>query len=190
MKNNTFIKLICSIPVILVLLYFVPFLGVCLILFRYYVHRESRFKTSILLLICGFLILIPKIVDSIIRMFNLKNIEIPYLNSLIDSDIYIKLLSFSKLLIIVSIICVIISYIFSNIFNKVSNKIDTGIKDYIKQDLQKDYEIRKENDMKMQEKRERAKNTHVVRCPYCGSNNVLTEKTGTCSFCRRTIENK
>ena len=44
--------------------------------------------------------------------------------------------------------------------------------------------------MKMQEKRERAKNTHVVYCPYCGADNMLTEKTGICKFCRRKIEYK
>ena len=35
------------------------------------------------------------------------------------------------------------------------------------------YKIRKENDLIMQEKRERAQNTHVVYCPYCGSEFVL-----------------
>ncbi len=48
----------------------------------------------------------------------------------------------------------------------------------------------KENDLKMQEKREKAKNTHVVHCPYCGSDNMLTEQTETCKFCRRKIEYK
>lgn len=42
----------------------------------------------------------------------------------------------------------------------------------------------------MQEKREKSKHTNVIHCPYCGSDNILTEKTGTCAFCRRTLENK
>ena len=44
--------------------------------------------------------------------------------------------------------------------------------------------------MKMQEKREALKNTHVVHCPYCGADNMLTSNIGTCKYCRRRIEAK
>ena len=37
----------------------------------------------------------------------------------------------------------------------------------------------------MKEKREIAKNTHVIHCPYCGADNLFTEQIGTCKFCRR-----
>ena len=191
MSENKFFKLLCSLPVVLIVLYFIPFLGICLILFRYYVYRGNKYyKTPTLLLVCGILLLIPKLTDSIIKMLKLDNVEIPYLNSIITSDIYTKLLSYSKLLVTVGIIFLILSFIFRNVFNKLSNKVNSGIRNYMEQDLKKDYEIRKENDMKMQEKREKAKNTHVVHCPYCGSDNMLTEQTGTCKFCRRKIEYK
>lgn len=191
MSENKFFKLLCSLPVVLIVLYFIPFLGICLILFRYYVYRGNKYyKTPALLLVCGILLLIPKLTDSIIKMLKLDNVEIPYLNSIITSDIYTKLLSYSKLLVTVGIIFLILSFIFRNVFNKLSNKVNSGIRNYMEQDLKKDFEIRKENDMKMQEKREKAKNTHVVHCPYCGSDNMLTEQTGTCKFCRRKIEYK
>lgn len=191
MSENKFFKLLCSLPVVLIVLYFIPFLGICLILFRYYVYRGNKYiKTPALLLVCGILLLIPKLTDSIIKMLKLDNVEFPYLNSIITSDIYTKLLSYSKLLVTVGIIFLILSFIFRNVFNKLSNKVNSGIRNYMEQDLKKDYEIRKENDMKMQEKREKAKNTHVVHCPYCGSDNMLTEQTGTCKFCRRKIEYK
>ena len=191
MSENKFFKLLCSLPVVLIVLYFVPFLGICLILFRYYVYRENKcYKTPALLLVCGILLLIPKLIDSIIKILKLDNIEIPYLNSIITSDIYTKLLSYSKLLVTVGIIFLILSFIFRNVFNKLSSKLNSEIRNYMEQDLKKEYEIRKENDMKMQEKREKAKNTHVVHCPYCGSDNMLTEQTGTCKFCRRKIEYK
>lgn len=90
-------------------------------------------------------------------MLKLDNIEIPYLNSIITSDIYTKLLSYSKLLVTVGIIFLILSFIFRNVFNKLSNKVNSGIRNYMEQDLKKDYEIRKENDMEMQERREKAK---------------------------------
>ena len=48
MKNNLFIKILCSIPVILLFLYFIPFLGVCLILFRYFIYdNKKRIETPI-----------------------------------------------------------------------------------------------------------------------------------------------
>ncbi len=184
MKNNMFLKLLCSIPVILITLYFVPFLGICLMVFRYYVYRNNK-KISITLVICGLLLVVPKLFYFIIDTFNI-DIVIPYLNDFVVSDVYTKLLSYSKLLIIVGVISYILSYIFTILGSKLGNEVSK----YMKQELNKDYEIRKENDMKMQEKREKAKNTHVVKCPYCGSDNMLTEQTGTCKFCRRKIEYK
>lgn len=184
MKNNLFIKILCSIPVILVTLYFIPFLGICLLFLRRFVYQTKTIKTYILLLVCAVLILIPKTVDLIIKKLELSKIKIPYLEKIISSGIYSNLLTYSRLLIILGVVFIILSYILRNIFDKVNS----GIRNYMEQDLKKDYEIRKENDMKMQEKRERAKNTHVVYCPYCGSDNMLTEQTGTCKFCRRKIE--
>lgn len=187
MNENKFFKLLCSLPIILIILYFIPFLGICLILFRFYIYRNNKqYKTPILLLLCGLLLLIPKLLDSIMKFLKLNSDEIPYLNNIMNSDIYIKLLSYSKLLITIGIIFLILSFILKNVFNKVN----TGIRNYMAEDLKKDYKIRKENDLKMQEKREKAKNTHVVYCPYCGADNMLTEQTGICKFCRRKIEYK
>ena len=45
MKNNLFIKILCSVPVILVVLYFIPFLGICLLLFRRFVYQNKTIKT-------------------------------------------------------------------------------------------------------------------------------------------------
>ena len=48
MKYNPFIRLLCSIPIILVFLYFIPFVGVCLILLRYFLYseKEKNFSTN------------------------------------------------------------------------------------------------------------------------------------------------
>ena len=184
MKNNKFTNFLCSIPIILLVLYFIPFLGICLIIFRYCIYKNNNIKTSIILLIFGILILIPKIVNGIIKVLKIDNIKIPYLNDIVNSSIYSNLLGYSKLLIIVSIISIILTYLFTNLYNK----LDNGIKGYMENEIKKDEEIRKEDDLKMQEKREKAKNTHVVKCPYCGSENMITEQTGICQFCRRKIQ--
>lgn len=191
MNEKQLFKVLCSLPILLITLYFIPFVGVCLILFRYFVYKSNQYyKTPMLILIFGVFLLIPKGMDLLLKLFHINSVEIPYLGSVITSDFYSKMLGYSKLLITIGIIFLILSFIFKNAFQKLTSKVNNGIKNYIEQDLQKDYEIRKENDLKMQEKREKAKNTHVVCCPYCGSDNMLTEQTGTCKFCRRTIEYK
>lgn len=191
MNENKIFKILCSIPVILITLYFIPFIGVILILFRYYVYRnEKYYKTPLILLICGLLLLIPRVVNSVIKILKFNVEDVPYLKVVLDSDIYLKLLSYSRYLIIVSIIFLIISFIFRNTISKINGIISSQISNYGSKLQEDSYKIRKENDLIMQEKRERAQNTHVVYCPYCGSDNMLTEKTGTCKFCRRKIEYK
>lgn len=186
MKDNLFVKLLCSLPVILVTLYFIPFLGICLILFRFFIYSSKIYKTPIALIVCGLLITVPQLVNSIMGLLKIDSSTIPYLNTIISSDIYLKLLTFSKRLVTIGIVLFILGVVLNTIFTK----LGTAAANYLKKDMQKDYEIRKENDLKMQEKREKAKNTHVVHCPYCGSDNMLTEQTGICKYCRRKIEYK
>ena len=109
--NNNLFKILCSIPVILIVLYFLPFLGVCLMIFRYFIKRDEKsFKMPITLVITGFIILIPNIINSVLKTFKLK-IEIPYLNEVINSELYPNLIKYSKLLITLGIIFLILSYI-------------------------------------------------------------------------------
>ena len=192
MKENIFIKLLASIPVILVALYFIPFLGVCLLILRYFVYsNRKRISTPIIILSVGILLLVPKFLSGILDLAKIKTDTIPYLSNILTSDLYnINFIKFSKLLISVGIIFLILSFIFRNIFNKVSSKINSGIRNYINETENRNAEISKANDMEMKIKRENAKNTNYVHCPYCGSDNILSEKTGKCKFCRRTIINK
>ena len=55
---------------------------------------------------------------------------------------------------------------------------------------EQELEISRENDLKIKEKQLKAQNTSYVKCPYCGSDNLLSEKFGICTYCRRKIENK
>jgi len=191
MINNRLFKIICSLPFILLFLYLMPFLGIILIIFRYYLYRNKRYyNTPILLLICGLILLIPKAIIIVLELLKLNSLKIPYLKEIISLSEYEKLLSYSKLLIIVGIVFLIIEFLFRNILTNISNKLSYSVRNYIEKDMQKDYEIWKENDLKMQEKREKAKNTHVVYCPYCGADNMIVGNTGTCKFCRKKIEYK
>ena len=98
----------------------------------------------------------------------------------------INFINYSKLLICIGIIFLIISFALTAIFNK----LNIGILNYISKQEKMDTKISRENDMKIKIKQEKAKNTSYVKCPYCGSDNLLSEKFGICQYCRRKIENK
>ena len=191
MKENKFIRLLCSIPVIIIMLYFIPFLGILLMIFRYYVHRYNKFYLMpTILLILGFILMIPNVINAVLNTFKLTNINIPYLQLIIKSNIYIKLLKYAKLLIIISIIAYVLSFVIKSIIEKVKQKVSGALNSYVEKEQQKDYEISQKNDLIMKEKREKALNTKVVYCPYCGADNMLTSHTGICKYCRRKIEYK
>ena len=191
MKENFFIKLLASIPSILVFLYFIPFLGVCLILLRLLIYNNKKVSTSICLLSIGVVIISLILINEVLNLINIKNFNIPYLSDIVNSNLYNeKFISYSKLLISVSIIFLILSVVFKRVFTKISGKFNSEIRNYIFKNDQRESKISQKNDLIMKEKREKAKNTHLIYCPYCGSDNMLTEKTGTCKFCRRKIEYK
>ena len=185
MKNNLIIKLICSLPVILLITYFIPFLGIILVLFRFFVYNKKHYVTAITLVTCGLLILLPKIVNYVSTLIK-ANIEVPYLDKIITSDIYTKLLSYSKLLVIVGVILMLLSYI----GNMLATKIGSSLGNYFNEAQRKEYEISEKNDLIMKEKQVKAKNTHFVKCPNCGGDNTIIGNVGKCKFCRRDIEYK
>lgn len=181
MRDNILLKILCSIPVILVILYFIPFLGVCLLIFRYivYYYDKRRISTPYYLVSIGLIILIPKLVQYIFKIFNLKTSIIPYFDTIINSNLYnIDFIKYSKLLIIVGIIFLIITSIVSSFVDKTKSYV----KSYITNQEKRNDEISRKNDLIMKEKREMAKNTSVVICPYCGADNMLTEKLVLVSF--------
>ena len=74
MKNNIILKILLSIPIILIALYFIPFLGVCLIIFKLFVYGSKKsIITSVSLLIVGLLVLIPKVLS--LTKINIDKIE-------------------------------------------------------------------------------------------------------------------
>lgn len=192
MKDNQLIKILVSIPVILITLYFIPFLGVCLLLFRFFIYNGKKNTSTLLFLIgTGFLVLVPNIINLILKMFKVDVKTIAYLNDIINSDLYnTNFIQYSKTLLTIGILLFIIIYVLKILLNKVNNKLSTTLKNYITETQKRDREIAKENDMEIKQKQERAKNTFYVKCPNCGSDNIISEKIGTCKYCRRKIVNK
>lgn len=192
MKNNLLFKILSSLPIILISLYFIPFLGVCLILLRYFMYdNKKRISTPIYIVGIGILILIPKALNLILDVAKVDITTIPCLKDIIGAELYnVDFINYSKRLICVGVIFLIISFVLNTIFDKVSSKLNSGIRDYINETQKRDAEISKKNDMEIKIKQEKAKNTSYVKCPNCGSDNLLGEKYGTCKYCRSKLVNE
>lgn len=178
MKNNAIAKILSNIILILIALYFIPFLGLCLILFRFAMYPKKRMSTCIWFVILGLLSFAPKIISLVYKDLRLNNF--------INSDLYIKFIEFGKLSITIGIIFIIMSIILEKLGIKAFNMFNN----YIKKEEQKNYEIEKENNLIMQEKREKAKNTRVIKCKSCGASNIVMDAYGVCKYCRRPLQEK
>lgn len=166
--------ILANIILILLVLYFLPFLGICLLIFRkFYFKNQNKGFDNYLLLIVGLIIFI----------INNLNVTIPYISEFFKTDMFLK---YSKRLITLGVIFIIIHYLVKRWLNYLVNFVQNYLRESEKQDL----EIKAQNDLKMQEKREKAKNTKYIKCPYCGADNLVSEKIGVCSYCRRKITNQ
>ncbi len=184
------LSILCSIPVILVALYFIPFLGIVLILFRlYYKSHEKMYILPLYMIFVAIIIFIPKAIYMMINALAIK-IEIPYLDKIIAADFYNKLIGYGRFLVIIGVLYIILYYVFTNAFIKIKSSLNSKFNNYIEKNEQRAYEIQKQNDLIMKEKQDKAKNTHFVSCPTCGSDNILYGNIGTCKHCRRTITYK
>jgi len=192
MKNNIILKLLASLPIIFLSLYFIPFLGICLILFRFFMYSDKkRISTLIIIIGVGILVLIPRCLYLLLDILKVDINTIPYLNDIIKSELYgIDFMNYSKLLICVGIILLIVLFILKNIFDTLGNRLKSTMLDYINKTEKRNAEISKQNDLEIKIKQEKAKNTNYVKCPNCGSDNLLSEKFGTCKYCRRSIKNE
>lgn len=190
--NNKFIKILCSLPIIFIFLYFLPFVGICLILLRAFVYKNTnRLSTPIILIAVGISICIPIMLSYLFELLNVNISVIPYLTKILNSDLYNNnFLNYSKYLITAGVIFLIISIVLKNIIQKVKNKINTGMQSYIRESVKQDAEISKQNDMEIKLKQQQAKYTSYIKCPNCGSDNLVSDKFGTCIYCRSKLENK
>ncbi|MBR6098057.1 hypothetical protein IKP94_04940 [Candidatus Saccharibacteria bacterium] len=187
---NSFIKLICSLPVVLVVLYFVPVLGVIMLIARYFIYGNKHFyRAPIVLIILGLLCLLPRGIDAAIHSFNLS-FSVPYLSEILSYELYPKFADFGKFIFILGVVALIVSYLLRSLINTVSSKISRAVGEYASVKQQEEFEIRKENDLKMREKEitSAQKTPHAVKCPHCGKTNSIIGTVGKCKSCRSAIE--
>lgn len=107
MNQNRFLKILCSLPILLLMLYFLPFLGICLLILRCFIYsNRKRITTPIILIVVAILILIPKGLNIIFNMIKFDSSVIPYYEDIMNAEIYVvDLIKYSKFLLTVGVIC-------------------------------------------------------------------------------------
>ena len=107
-------KLICSLPVILVTLYFVPPIGIILTIARLFIYGSYRYyRVPAAILVVALLCLVPRAYELLQQNFGLN---IPFLQFLVDfrlHPLYQKLTDFGRWVAIFSLIMFVVSLIYS-----------------------------------------------------------------------------
>ena len=178
---NGLVKLICSLPVVLIVLYFLPVLGVIMVIARYFIYGERHFfRTPVVLMLAGLILLVPRGLQLATENFNL-GFTIPHLSDILNFE-----------LLIVGVVILIVSYLLKSFISGLSNNIRSMMSQYASTKQAEEVEIRKENDLKLREKEitSKQKTPHVVKCPHCGKTNSITGTVGKCRSCSSAIEYK
>ena len=191
-STNGLVKLICSLPVVLIVLYFLPALGVIIVITRYFIYGERHFfRTPVVLMLVGLILLAPRGLQLAIENFNLS-FTIPFLLDILNLELYPKLADYGQFILIVGVVILIVSYLLKSFISGLSNNIRSMMSQYASTKQAEEVEIRKENDLKLREKEitSKQKTPHVVKCPHCGKTNSITGTVGKCKSCRSAIEYK
>ena len=187
MKYSGIVKFLVSVPVIVLCLYFIPILGILLMIVRMVVYYNKKvIDIPIVCAIIGVILCIPSLINYITNKLGYNHIE--SLDIIVNNDVFKDISSRSNFLIITGIVFMVVSYLFIKISKRVSTKALSYLSDYINESEKKDMEVREKTEMKMAEKREAAKHTHVLKCPKCGYSNMFVGNNTRCVHCRTVLE--
>ena len=178
--NNQVLKLIFSLPVVLLLLYLFPVLGVFFAIGHLFMNRRASYYLPILLFIVGLILYLPRILEIISQKFQFT---IGSLSEILEMPIYNQIGPYGKRLMILGIVFMVASAIFKWIANLGHN----SLLEYIKGQEMESAKLNAKNDLIMKEKQEKTKNSHVIICPHCGADNLIYGQTGTCKYCRKKL---
>ena len=187
-------KLICSLPVLLVTLYFVPPLGVVLTIARLFIYGSYRYyRVPAAILVIALLCLAPRGYELLQQNFGES---IPAFQPLIDfraHPLFAKLADFGRWTAIFSVIMIIASLALAKVANLASqalrmarmagsaSRTNAGNESSTRKTpvMQKDGREADPSDQST---------PHVVKCPSCGKANHIIGTVGTCKSCRSAIE--
>ncbi len=185
MKNNLFIKILGSIPVIILATFYSRFLGICLVILRFCTYTEKKRNTTpFILTFTGLVLLVPEWLRLLFKQIKFSTKNIPYFNDFVTGGLYRHdIFKLSKSLIVIGIVFAIIVYFLNRLIKYVTNYFNTEMENYANKQLANE----KDNDMKIKEQQEKAKNTRVVVCKKCGASNIVTSKVSRCKYCRSPL---
>jgi len=187
-------KLICSLPVLLITLYFVPPLGVILTIARLFIYGSYRYyRVPAAILAVALLCLAPRGYELLQQNFGET---IPIFQPLIDfraHSLFAKLTDFGRWTAVFSIIMIIASLALGKVANLVSqalrmanmagsaSRANAGSDNTTRKTpiMQKDGAKVDPSDQST---------PHVVKCDNCGKANHIIGTVGTCKACRTAIE--
>ena len=182
------LELVLSLPVIVVAMYFLPILGIILVFIRAIKYKYNRnYGFNMMLAVCGVVLLLPKLMKYLMDLIKVKTGEIPYLNEILELDIYPKLVDLGKLLIVVGLICNLVSYFSRRLSNQktASLKEKTTVRT-LQAEAQansKMYGINTETEKVEPKEAE----LQEFNCPYCAGLNKAYEEAINCKYCGREI---
>jgi len=193
---TSFTKFLLSIPIILLVLYFLPVLGVIMLITRYFVYGSRHYyRAPIVLLIVSLILLIPHGLELAMANFGFE-LTIPYFREFISLGIYPSITEYAERIFIIGVVILIVSAIIKTLGEKItaklSSKLSGALSNYFNQ---KEQTRREEIKLRTTEAEERIENSkknieHVVKCPHCGKVNTVTGTTGKCKSCRNAIQYK
>ena len=180
-------KLICSLPVILVTLYFVPPIGIILTIARLFIYGSYRYyRVPAAIIVVALLCLVPRAYELLQQNFG---VNIPFLQFLVDfrlHPLYQKLTDFGRWVAIFSLIMFVVSLILGKVATAVSGALRMArmasserSTNTNKPGLTHDNPAKHQTDQTT---------PHVVKCPDCGKANHIIGTVGTCKSCRNAIE--
>jgi len=187
-------KLICSLPVLLVTLYFVPPLGVVLTIARLFIYGSYRYyRVPAAILVVALLCLAPRGYELLQQNFGET---IPVFQPFIDfraHPLFTKLTDFGRWTAIFSVIMIIVTLALGKVANLVSqalrmanmagsaSRANAGSDNTTRKTpiMQKDGAKVDPSDQST---------PHVVKCDNCGKANHIIGTVGTCKACRTAIE--
>ena len=181
-------RLVCSLPVLLVTLYFVPALGVILTIARLFIYGSYRYyRVPAALLIVALLCLAPRGYELLQQNFGG---QIPTFQPFIDfrgHELYAKLTAFGRFTAIFSIIMLVLTQILGKLATSVSKalrmasmaKSESNTKSTGKATMTPDDPKAVQTDQTT---------PHVLKCQHCGKVNHIKGTVGDCKSCRNPIE--
>ena len=163
-----FIKLLTSLPVLMIAFYFSTLLGYMLIIGRLFIQKTDY--------ISGFLMIIVAI-----GLYYFNNHEfllslIPDINSVIIKSYAITVMIAGVFLIIVEIISQKVAYTTHSLLNRLFNTLEKSNREGV---------TKGQYQAKMY--KEDLKYTRLVTCPNCGAETYVTKKVSKCPYCRSSI---